>query len=97
MNGAALSREDQTIKRHARERVSSRGICFVAGARFPAWLPAGPFPLLFRSLAQGRHVPSAADWLWSDSGAAHASPLRRESIIHAGPLPPSNQLFEHQA
>jgi hypothetical protein len=29
-------------------------------------------------------------------GAAHASPLRRESIIHAGPLRSSNQLFEHQ-
>jgi len=35
--------------------------------------------------------------LSSDSGAAHASPLRWDSIFHAGPFRPSNQLFEHQA
>jgi len=59
-----------------------------AGRRFRYFSAASP---------KVGNVPSAADWLWSDSGAAHASPLRRESIIHAGPLPPSNQLFEHQA
>jgi hypothetical protein len=64
MNGAALSREDQTIKRHARERVSSRAGFVSSQERDP---PHGCRPGRFRYFSAASpkvgNVPSAADWL----------------------------------
>jgi len=78
--------------------------CFVAG-RFVSSRERGPqlaaeyraVSTTFRRTADDWQCPFSRDLLWSDSGAAHASPLRRDSIFHAGPFRPSNQLFEQQA
>jgi len=67
-SGASL--EERTTRCRFREFVVAsanvfrrREICFVAGARSPAWLPVEPVSTTFRNLAQGWRCPFGTDWL----------------------------------